>query len=207
MIMNSELTEKQQSVLRFLQEEYQTRGRMPSYAEVARAMDVSTTAAYAHVVALERKGWVRRSRRARAIQLLRRPMTAPPSPPGLVRLPIIGRIAAGQPIEASQDLEEYLTVEAGLARGEDCYVLRVQGYSMVGDGIHDGDLVIVHPQGVADNGDTVVALLEGNAATLKRYYREKDYVRLQPANPYLEPMFVRDLTIQGKVVSLVRLFQ
>jgi repressor LexA len=108
------------------------------------------------------------------------------------------------PIEAYEDVSESLWVEASLSRGADCFVLRVRGQSMIGDGIHDGDFVIVHPQDTAENGDTVVALLGGNGATLKRFYRERGHIRLQPANPYLEPMIVRDVIVQGKVVAVVR---
>ncbi len=204
--MDGELTEKQQRALRCLRELYEAQGRMPSYAELAQAMGISTTAAFAHVTALEKKGWVRRQRRARGIEVLPPPVAsqAPPLPSGLLRLPILGDIAAGQPIDARQDMSEYLVVESSLVRDDDCYALRVRGNSMVGDGIYDGDLVIVHPQSTAENGDTVVALLEGSRVTLKRYYREKDHIRLQPANPYLEPMYVRDVAIQGKVIALQR---
>ncbi len=202
--MAGELTDKQERVLRYLQEAYTTRGLMPSYAELARAMGLSTTAAFAHVVALEKKGWLRRRRRARGIEILP-PRQAPLAVlPGVVRLPVIGEIAAGQPIEARQDLEEHMLVESSLVRGEGCYALRVRGQSMISDGIHDGDIIVVHPQDMADNGDTVVALLEGNNVTLKRYYREKDHIRLQPAHPLLEPIFVRDVAIQGRVVALIR---
>ncbi|MCL5025950.1 MAG: transcriptional repressor LexA [Chloroflexi bacterium] len=204
--MDGELTEKQERALRLLREMYDAQGRSPSYTELAQAMGISTTAAFAHVVALEKKGWLRRKRRARGIEVLPPPVQPAPLPPGVARLPVVGEIAAGQPIDARQDLGEYLQVESSLVRGDGCYALRVRGQSMIGDGIHDGDIIIVQPQSTAENGDTVVALLEGDKVTLKRYYREKDFVRLQPANPYLEPMFVRDLVIQGKVVALIRRF-
>ncbi len=202
--MDTELTAKQERALRCLRELAEAQGRTPSYAELAQAMGISTTAAYAHITALEKKGWVRRQRRARGLEMISRPARAPSLPAGLLRLPVVGEIAAGQPIDARQDLGEYLVVESSLAHGEDCYVLRVRGNSMVGDGIHDGDLVIIHPQSTAENGDTVVALLEGSRVTLKRYYREKDHIRLQPASPYLEPMYVHDVAIQGKVIALQR---
>ena len=124
--------------------------------------------------------------------------------PRLLRLPIVGTIAAGQPIEAFEENIEFLWVEAGLARAADNFVLRVRGHSMIGDGINDGDFVIVHPQNTAENGDTVVALVGGNGATLKRFFRERGHIRLQPANPYLEPIIVSDVAVQGKVVAVIR---
>jgi repressor LexA len=119
-------------------------------------------------------------------------------------LPVVGTIAAGQPIEAYEDGSEVLWVEASLGRHPENFVLRVRGHSMIGDGINDGDLVIVHPQDTAENGETVVALVGGNGATLKRFIRERGHIRLQPANPYLEPLIVSEVAIQGKVVAVIR---
>ena len=119
-------------------------------------------------------------------------------------LPVMGEIAAGQPIEAYADAAETLEVPRSMEAREDSYVLRVRGKSMIDALIDDGDFVIVQPQATARDGDIVVALLEDNGVTLKRYFREKDRVRLQPANAEMEPIYATDVQIQGKVVGVIR---
>jgi repressor LexA len=122
----------------------------------------------------------------------------------VLRLPVIGEIAAGQPIEAYQDPSQTLEVPSSLQARDDSYVLRVRGRSMVDALIDDGDYVIVQPQATARDGDIVVALLEDNGVTLKRFYREEGRIRLQPANPEMEPIYATELQIQGKVVGVIR---
>ncbi len=121
----------------------------------------------------------------------------------VIRLPLVGEIAAGQPIEAYQDAEP-MDVPRSLQAREDSYVLRVRGKSMIDALIDDGDFVIVQPQATARDGDIVVALLEDNGVTLKRFFREDGRIRLQPANAELEPIYATDLQIQGKVVGVIR---
>ena len=205
--MDRRLTDRQRIVLDYLRDYTAANGVPPSMAEIGRACGgVSATAALAHIVALERKGYIRRDpHRARGVELIAQPGTE--ERPSFYRLPIVGVIAAGQPIEAYEESAEHIWVEASLARHSDNFVLRVSGQSMIGDGIYDGDYVIVHPQDFANNGETVVALIGGNGATLKRYYRERGRVRLQPANPYMEAMFVTDVVIQGKVVAVIRRYE
>jgi repressor LexA len=118
-------------------------------------------------------------------------------------LPVIGEIAAGGPIEAYQDASETLTVPEAVANG-DAYVLKVRGDSMIDAHITDGDFVVIRPQQTAHDGDIVVAQVEENAVTLKRYYKEKNRIRLQPANESYEPMFYDDVRIQGKLVGVIR---
>lgn len=204
--MDRRLTDRQREVLGYVRNYLTTQGFAPALTEIgAGCGGISATAALAHIVALEKKGYVRRDpHRARGLELIETETKAVEERPAVVKLPIVGDIAAGLPIEAYEDSSESLWVEASLTRGAGCFVLRVRGQSMIGDGIHDGDCVIVHPQDTAENGDTVVALLGGNGATLKRFYRERGHIRLQPANPYLEPMIVRDVTIQGKVIAVIR---
>jgi len=204
--MDRRLTERQREVLNFIQEYVEAHGFSPALTEIGSACgNISATAALAHVVALEKKGYVKRDpHRARGLELVNTPSEE--RRPQVYRLPVVGEIAAGMPIEAYEDTAEYLWVEASLARSSRNFVLRVRGQSMMGDGICDGDYVVVQPQDTADNGETVVAIVGGNGATLKRFYRERGHVRLQPANPYLEPMFVSDVTIQGKVVAVIRRF-
>ena len=205
--MGRALTDKQRRVLDYVSRYLETNGCSPTLAEIgAAAGGISPVAALAHVEALEQKGYLRRRPgRRRGLELRGREQEEP-CPPAVFRLPILGEIAAGRPIEAYEDRSEALWVEAGTARSADNFVLRVRGQSMVGDGIQDGDYVVVQPQSTAENGDTVVALLEGNTATLKRFYREDNHVRLQPANPYLEPIFAREVAIQGKVVAVIRVY-
>lgn len=201
--MDHRLTDRQREVLDFIARFIDQNDVPPSLQEIGQALGgISPTAALAHVVALERKGYLRRNpHEARSLEIVR-PDAA--QRPDVYRLPIAGTIAAGQPIEAFEEHTEFLWVEASLARSPQNFVLRVRGHSMIGDGINDGDYVVVHSQNTAENGETVVALLGGNGATLKRFYREKGHVRLQPANPYLEPLIVSDVTIQGKVVAVIR---
>ena len=121
-----------------------------------------------------------------------------------LRLPIVGEIAAGQPIEAYDDRSEAVDVPRSMTHREDAYVLRVRGKSMIDALIDDGDYVVVQPQATARDGDIVVALLEDNGVTLKRFYRERDRIRLQPENPDMEPIYATELQIQGKVVGVIR---
>jgi repressor LexA len=122
----------------------------------------------------------------------------------VLALPVLGEIAAGQPIEAYADGAESLDVPRSLEARDDSYVLRVRGKSMIDDLIDDGDYVVVQPQATARDGDIVVALLEDNGVTLKRFYREQDRIRLQPANAEMEPIYATDVQIQGKVVGVIR---
>jgi repressor LexA len=202
--MDRRLTPRQRDVLTFIARFSEENEVAPSLQEIGQALGgISATAALAHVAALERKGYLRRNPHERRSLEVVAP-DAPAATPKVYQLPIAGTIAAGQPIEAIEENSEFLWVEASLARSPSNFVLQVRGFSMIGDGIHDGDYVVVQPQNVAENGETVVALVGGSGVTLKRFYREKGHVRLQPANPYLEPLIVSDVAIQGKVVAVIR---
>jgi len=197
------------------------RGYPPSVREIADAVGLaSTSAVHHHLVALERSGQLERgTRSSRALRLTATAegMTPPARPTrgavtpfrmpmerDVLRLPVIGEIAAGQPIEAYQDPSQTLEVPSSLQARDDSYVLRVRGRSMVDALIDDGDYVVVQPQATARDGDIVVALLEDNGVTLKRFYREEGRIRLQPANPEMEPIYATELQIQGKVVGVIR---
>jgi repressor LexA len=163
-----------------------------------------------HIIALEQKGLIRRGdAKRRALELVeprRRPRApkaaTPPSDAGRA-LPLLGRVAAGAPLLAEENIEDVLSVPDFLAGDRDSFVLRVKGDSMIGAGILDGDLVVVLRQEQAQNGEIVVALLD-DEATLKRFFREKEHVRLQPENDALEPILVRDPRILGKVTGVMR---
>lgn len=197
------------------------RGYPPSVREIADAVGLaSTSAVHHHLVALERSGLLERSgRSSRALRLTAagESMVSPARPArgsitpfrmpverDVQRLPVVGEIAAGQPIEAYQEASETLEVPSSIQARDDSYVLRVRGRSMVDALIDDGDYVVVQPQATARDGDIVVALLEDNGVTLKRFYREDGRIRLQPANPEMEPIYATDLQIQGKVVGVIR---
>ena len=199
----SYLTERQRDVLNFISSRIETDGVAPTLQEIADAFGFrSTASAQKHVAHLERKGFLQREKhQKRGLVLPQTPANTVPA----TNLPLFGVVAAGAPIESIPD-EEQISVPADFLRSGDHYVLRVRGDSMIGDGVHDGDLVVVQRAGDAADGEMVVALL-GDEVTLKRIYREGDAaVRLQPANPDLPTMIAAasEVQIQGVVVGLLR---
>src|SRR5919106_1220142 len=208
--------ERSQRILDCIAQTVAERGYPPSVREIAEAVGLaSTSAVHHHLMALERDGLLERGgKHSRALRIIGRSST--PAEPSKVTpfrmpverdtlaLPVMGEIAAGQPIEAYEDAAETLDVPASMEARPDSYVLRVRGKSMIDALIDDGDFVIVQPQATARDGDIVVALLEDNGVTLKRYFREKDRIRLQPANAEMEPIYATDVQIQGKVVGVIR---
>jgi repressor LexA len=199
------LSLRQEAILAFINEYADDHGYPPSIREIGTAAGISSTSVVDYNLrVLERDGYLRRDREvSRGLEL----RTARPR---LVRVPLVGRIAAGEPIEALEGEQESLEFSANLV-SEDCYALQVKGKSMIEDLIDDGDVVVVRPQQTANDGEIVVALLlnhgsEHGAATLKRIYRESGQVRLQPANSSMKPMYVKpeELRVQGKVVALFR---
>lgn len=210
--------ERRQRILDCIARTVEERGYPPSVREIADAVGLaSTSAVHHHLIALERDGLLERgSHSSRALRLTVRNETNEAADPAKVTpfrmpmerdtlsLPVMGEIAAGQPIEAYADAAETLEVPRSLEAREDSYVLRVRGKSMIDALIDDGDFVIVQPQATARDGDIVVALLEDNGVTLKRYFREKDRIRLQPANAEMDPIYATEVQIQGKVVGVIR---
>ena len=191
------------------------RGYPPSVREIALAVGLSSTSAvHHHLMILEREGYLERgAAQSRAIRLtptaaIQMGLTHELVPQSVSAdahiVPIIGEIAAGGPIEAYQDASESMAVPDLLAPGGDAYVLRVRGNSMIEEHIADGDFVLIRPQTTARNGDIVVAQVEENAVTLKRFFKEKDKIRLQPANPDYPPQFYDDVRIQGKLIGVIR---
>jgi repressor LexA len=204
------LSERQRQMLVFIREFVEHHGYPPSIRDIGTAVGISSTSVVDYNLrVLERDGYLRRTREvSRGLELISD--LGPPQASRVVEVPIVGRIAAGEPIEAVEGHVETIPFATELA-SEGCYALQVKGKSMIEDLIDDGDLVIVRPQDTASNGDIVVALLldtmapEG-VATLKRLYRERDRVRLQPANASMQPIYVvpESLRVQGKVVAVVR---
>lgn len=202
--MRPSLTAKQRRVLEYLTEMVRTRGYPPTLGEIGERFGIrSTNGVRAHLRALEKKGYIRRrARTSRGIELVV-PLAFRIPPEGCAEVPVVGRVAAGIPILAVENIERTLVLDKDLVKGEGCFALRVKGDSMIEDGILDGDYVLVRPQPSAENGDIVVALLE-DEATVKRFYKEKGQVRLQPANAGMTPLFVKEARILGKVIALVR---
>lgn len=207
--------ERKQKILEHIAGTLRARGYPPSVREIARAVGLaSTSAVHHHLQILEREGYLERgAAQSRAIRFtptaaLRMGLSSELVPQAVTAeahlLPIVGEIAAGGPIEAYQDASESMAVPDLLAPSGDAYVLKVRGDSMIDAHIADGDFVLIRPQSTARNGDIVVAQVEENAVTLKRFYKEKDRVRLQPANQAYPPQYYPDVRIQGKLIGVIR---
>ncbi|HEY5609685.1 MAG TPA: transcriptional repressor LexA [Thermoanaerobaculia bacterium] len=199
------LTERQRDILKFIRDFKKRKGVAPTHKEICEAFGFSSYGTvYKHLSLLEKKGLLRRDwNQKRGVELVEDPEEAAVE---ARELPLLGTIAAGRPLEVSQG-DERIAVPAELTgRGEN-YVLKVRGESMIEDGIYDGDFVIINKREQADNGQMVVALVNGEV-TLKRLYREGERVRLQPANSSMAPIFARasDVSVQGIVVGLMRRF-
>ena len=198
------LTRRQSEILSYLQRHIQEHGYAPSFEEIAEQFGFQSLATvHEHLTNLERKGYIRRSyNESRAIEVL------PPRGTAVAtEIPLLGKVAAGTPIEALMQQETLAVPDAMLPRRGPNYALKVVGSSMIDEHIMDGDFVVVHGKQTAENGEMVIALLQGTHATVKTYYREKSgWVRLQPANPALDPIYVHenDVTIQGVVVGVIR---
>lgn len=188
-----ELTPRQAEVLAFIKDSIRSEGKVPTVREIASALGVRAPGTVQdHLKALEQKGYLSREKgTSRNIRVDVDPE----------RLPVLGRIAAGLPIEAIPDQESFALSDLDL---ENAFMLRVRGESMIEDHIQDGDLVVVRRQSVARNGDIVVAITPEGEATLKRFYREAGRIRLQPANSQMEPIYLTEVAIQGKAIAVIR---
>ncbi len=198
------LTRRQKQILDYVQSYIVEHGYAPSFEEIAEHFAFRSLATvHEHLTNLERKGYIRRSHNeSRSIELV--PM---PGQAGATELPLLGRVAAGQPIEAVVNPETISVPNDLIPRRGACYVLRVEGESMVDEQIADGDYVVVHGREAADDGEMIIALVDGNSATVKRLYREPGgWIRLQPANHRVQPIRVHEdnLLIQGVVVGVIR---
>jgi repressor LexA len=197
------LTKRQREILDYLNEFIQQHGYAPSLEEVGKRFNLSSLATvHKHLTNLQEKGFIRRAwNRSRSVELL-------PSRSGgrAIELPLLGYVAAGMPIEAVASAESIAVPEALVSGKRDTYVLRVRGDSMIDEQIRDGDWVVVEDRRSADNGEMVIALVDGQDATLKKFYKENGRVRLQPANPTMQPIMVDpdNVQIQGVVVGVMR---
>jgi repressor LexA len=196
------LTKRQREILDYLNEFIQRHGYAPSLEEIGRKFSLSSLATvHKHLTNLQEKGFIKRAwNRSRSVELV------PTRAAGrAVELPMLGYVAAGMPIEAIAS-SETISVPEDLVGRRDTYVLRVRGNSMIDEQIRDGDFVIVEDRKTAENGEMVIALLDGRDATLKKFYREHENIRLQPANPTMSPIIVPadDVQVQGVVVGVMR---
>ena len=199
------LTVKQQNVYDYIRKKVGRIGYPPSVREIAQQFGISTRAAYDHLRAIEKKGYIRRDpMKPRAIEIVGSRGASAPGTDDVVRVPVLGRVAAGLPILAEENVEEYMTFPTGMVKQDgNVFALEVHGDSMIEDGIMDGDYVLVREQPVAETGETVVALLD-DEATVKRFYQRNDRFELVPAHPTMEPIIAEEVSIVGKVVGVYR---
>ena len=199
------ISPKQQEILEFIKEQILTRGFPPSVRDICEAVHLkSTSSVHSHLETLEKNGDIRRDpTKPRAIEILddtfnltRREVT---------NVPLVGRVAAGEPILAQENIENYFPIPVEMLPNNNTFMLTVKGESMINAGILDGDYVLVEEQHTASNGDMVVALIE-DGATVKTFYKEEGMIRLQPENDFMDPIIVRDVQILGKVIGVFRFF-
>ncbi|HEY8655432.1 MAG TPA: transcriptional repressor LexA [Candidatus Limnocylindria bacterium] len=202
--MTKQDQQRAERILEFIGETVAERGYPPSVREIAEAVGLaSTSAVHHHLTKLEKDGRLEKvATRSRALSLPGS-AAARAAAAQFVTARIVGEIAAGQPIYVNEE-HETMALPSELAAGHDTFVLRVRGKSMIEDHIDNGDYVVVQPQDTARDGEIVVAILEDNSATLKRFYKERDRVRLQPANSGMQPIYAREVKIQGKVIGVIR---
>jgi repressor LexA len=211
--MNKNLNEKQQQILDFVNREVEEKGYPPSVREICSAVGFkSTSTVHGYLEKLIKNGLIKKDpTKPRALRVLHgdkdlssRKIEGYISNKELVNVPILGKVTAGQPILAVENIEDTFPLPVDYAQNSTVFMLRVRGESMIEAGILDNDLVLVKQQSTATNGDKVVALIE-DEATVKTFYKEKEYIRLQPENQYLEPIIVKDnLSILGKVIGVFR---
>jgi repressor LexA len=205
------LSDRQKNILKYIEAYVDERGYPPSIREIGDRVGISSTSVVDYNLrVLEREGHIRRDKEvSRGLELVGAQRGQRHAQPRVVRIPVVGRIAAGSPIEAIEDPSDVVELPIGSVP-DNCFALRVRGMSMIDDHIDDGDLVVVRPQQRVDNGDIAVAIVnditENGGATLKRFYLEGETVRLQPRNPDMQPILVPadQVEVRGKVVKLLR---
>lgn len=202
--MSNARGDTQAKILAYIEKATLQKGYPPSVREICEAIGLkSTSTVHGHLIRLEKKGLLYRdSMKPRAISV---PADHQAYRTDMVTVPVVGRVTAGMPILATENIEDYISLPQSMLGSGEHYILSVRGESMINAGILDGDYVVVRKQNTAYNGDIVIAMIE-DEATCKRYYKENGCFRLQPENPTMEPIIVPDLTILGKVVSLYRIF-
>lgn len=200
------ISSKQKEILEYLKSQIINRGYPPAVREICEAVKLkSTSSVHSHLETLEKNGYIRRDpSKPRAIEIIDDEFNL--TRRELVNVPVIGTITAGQPILAVENVESYFPIPAEMMPNEQTFMLHVKGDSMVNAGILNGDKILVQQQNTASNGDIVVALLE-DSVTVKTFYKEKGFYRLQPENDFMDPIIVEDVMILGIVIGLFRMFE
>lgn len=197
------LNTRQKQILQYIKETLRSKGYPPSVREIGEAVGLSSSSTvHSYLSKLEKLGFIRRDpTKPRAIDLLDE---APWRQKEITPVPLVGKVTAGKPILAVENVEETYPLPTELIGNDDVFMLTVQGDSMIDAGILDGDYILVRNQNTARNGDIIVALVDEEEATVKRFFKEKDYIRLQPENTSMDPIFSRNVAILGKVIGVFR---
>ncbi len=200
------ISSKQKEILEFMKNEILSKGYPPAVREICEAVNLkSTSSVHSHLETLEKNGYIRRDpAKPRAIEIVDDNFNL--TRREIVNVPIVGTVTAGQPILAVENIESYFPIPMDYMPNQETFMLKVKGESMVNAGIFDGDTILVQKQSHAKNGDFVVALIE-DSVTVKTFYKEKDYYRLQPENDYMDPIIVSEVDIIGKVIGLFRMLR
>jgi repressor LexA len=201
------ISKRQEDIMSFIKEEVKKKGYPPSVREIGEAVGLaSSSTVHGHLARLESKGFIRRDpTKPRAIEVLD-PEGMESMKPGVIHVPLVGKVTAGLPITAIENIEEYFPLPESFGTSEDkLFMLEIVGNSMIEAGILNGDNVVVKQTQTANNGEIVVAMTEDDEATVKRFFKEKDYFRLQPENSSMDPIIVENVTILGKVVGVYRM--
>ena len=198
------ITKKQTEILEYIKSQILNKGYSPSVRDICTAVNLkSTSSVHAHLETLEKNGYIRRDpTKPRAIEIIDDNFNL--TRREVVNVPLIGQVAAGQPLLAVENITSYFPIPAEFIPKEEVFMLNVKGESMVNAGIYDGDQIIVKQQSTASNGEIVVALVD-DSATVKRFYKENGHIRLQPENDFMEPIIVDSCEIIGKVIGLIRI--
>ena len=198
------ITKKQTEILEYIKSQILNKGYPPSVRDICTAVNLkSTSSVHAHLETLEKNGYIRRDpTKPRAIEIIDDDFNL--TRREVVNVPLIGQVAAGQPLLAVENITGYFPIPAEFIPKEEVFMLNVKGESMVNAGIYDGDQIIVKQQSTASNGEIVVALVD-DSATVKRFYKENGHIRLQPENDFMEPIIVDSCEIIGKVIGLIRI--
>ena len=200
------ISQKQSEILEYIKEQILQRGYPPAVREICEAVHLkSTSSVHSHLETLEKNGYIRRDpTKPRAIEIIDDNFNL--SRREMVQVPMVGRVAAGEPILAQENIENYFPIPTEFMPNNDTYILKVQGESMVNAGILNGDYVLVEKKNTAENGQMVVALVE-DGATVKTFYKENGHYRLQPENDFMDPIIVPEVEILGKVIGVFRFMQ
>ena len=199
------ITQKQSDILEFIKSELLSKGYPPTVRDICNAVNLkSTSSVHAHLETLEKNGYIRRDpTKPRAIEIIDENFSL--TGREIVNVPIVGRVAAGEPLLATQNIENYFPIPMEFMPNNEVFMLEVKGESMINVGIYEGDWIVVEKRNTARNGEIIVALVD-DSATVKTFYKEDGHIRLQPENDHMDPIIVLDCKILGKVISLYRRF-